>query len=63
VRALMVDAEARAKVPFDPQATHRLIVRSVSAAQRPRRPSGEGPKRASRSQNQSKRKQAEAGVR
>jgi len=38
VRALMLEAESRAKVPFDPQGEHRLIVRSVSAKQRPRRP-------------------------
>jgi hypothetical protein len=36
--ALMEAAAARAKVPFDPACKHRLIIRSVSAKQRPRRP-------------------------
>ena len=38
VRALMREAEARAKVAFDPGGVHRLIIKSVSAKQRPRRP-------------------------
>jgi hypothetical protein len=38
VKALMLEAEAHAKVPFDPKATHRLIIKSVSPKQRPRRP-------------------------
>jgi hypothetical protein len=38
VRALRREAEARAKVPFDPHGAHRLIIKSVSANQRPRRP-------------------------
>ncbi|MHB1935326.1 MAG: hypothetical protein ACYCOR_01925 [Acidobacteriaceae bacterium] len=38
VAALMQEAAARAKVPFDPKGRHRLIIRSVSAKQRPRRP-------------------------
>ena len=38
VRALMQDAEARAKVAFDLNGEHRLIIKSVSAKQRPRRP-------------------------
>jgi hypothetical protein len=38
VVALMEAAAARAKVPFDPTCKHRLIIRSVSAKQRPRRP-------------------------
>jgi len=38
VRALMQEAEARAKVAFDPGGEHRLIIKSVSAKQRPRRP-------------------------
>ena len=38
VRALMQEAEARAKVAFDPDGEHRLIIKSVSAKQRPRRP-------------------------
>jgi hypothetical protein len=39
VRTLMQEAVARAKVPLDPQAAHRLIIKSISAKQRPRRPS------------------------
>jgi hypothetical protein len=37
VVALMKAALERAKVPLDPRATHRLVIRSVSARQRPRR--------------------------
>ena len=36
--ALMESATTRAKVPFDPAGKHRLIIRAVSAKQRPRRP-------------------------
>jgi hypothetical protein len=39
VRALMDEAVARAAAPFNPRNRHRLIVRSVSAKQRQRRPS------------------------
>jgi hypothetical protein len=38
VKALMNEAVARARVPFDPKGVHRLIIKSVSAKQRPRRP-------------------------
>jgi len=38
VQALMREATARAAVPFDPKGKHRLIIKSVSAKQRPRRP-------------------------
>jgi hypothetical protein len=38
VRALMQEAAARAVVPFDPRNKHRLIIKSISAKQRPRRP-------------------------
>ena len=37
VRALMKEAVSRAAVPFDPKGTHRVILRAVSAKQRPRR--------------------------
>jgi hypothetical protein len=37
VRALIAEALARADVPFDPRAHRRLVIRSVSARQRPRR--------------------------
>jgi hypothetical protein len=38
VRALMQEAAARAVVPLDPRNKHRLIIKSISAKQRPRRP-------------------------
>jgi hypothetical protein len=37
VRALMNTALERAKAPIDPKCVHRLIIKSVSAKQRPRR--------------------------
>jgi hypothetical protein len=42
VTALMSEAVARARVPFDPKGAHRLIIKSVSAKQRPRRPAVTG---------------------
>ena len=38
VAALMAEATHKAKVPLDPDNKHRLIIRSVAATQRPRRP-------------------------
>ncbi|HEY4710206.1 MAG TPA: hypothetical protein VIH46_08555 [Candidatus Acidoferrales bacterium] len=38
IRALMEDALRRAKVPMDPNQKRKLIIRSISAKQRPRRP-------------------------
>ena len=38
VKALMATAIERAPVPFDPAARPRLIIKSISAKQRPRRP-------------------------
>ncbi len=38
VKTLMREAAARAAIPFDPHGEHRLIIKSVSAKQRPRRP-------------------------
>jgi len=38
IRALMLEAESRAIRPFDPHSAYRLIVKSISAKQRPRRP-------------------------
>jgi hypothetical protein len=38
VRALMLEAVARATPGFDPKGVHRLIIKSISAKQRPRRP-------------------------
>lgn len=43
--SLMKTAMARAKVPIDPEGHVRLIIRSVSAKQRPRRPKSPGPHR------------------
>jgi hypothetical protein len=43
VRALMDEAVARAAAPFDPRNRHRLIIKCVSARQRPRRPGGPVP--------------------
>jgi Domain of unknown function (DU1801) len=39
VKALMAQALKRAVVPFDPITPGRLIIKSISAKQRPRRPS------------------------
>jgi len=38
VRALMREALARADVPFDRRARRRIVIKSISAKQRPRRP-------------------------
>jgi hypothetical protein len=38
VRTLMREAVERAKIPIDSKGTRRMIIRSVSAKQRPRRP-------------------------
>jgi hypothetical protein len=38
VRKLMKTALERAKAPIDPKGAHQLIIKSVSAKQRPRRP-------------------------
>lgn len=38
VCVLMQEAAARAAVPLDPRGSHRLIIKSMSAKQRPRRP-------------------------
>ena len=47
VKALMREAIATAALPFDPRGEHRLIIKSVSAKQRPRRPA-ESPAKAAR---------------
>lgn len=41
VSALIDEALTKAKVPLDPSARGRLVIKSVSARQRPRRPGGE----------------------
>lgn len=40
IRDLMQEALASAKTPFDSRTQHRLIIKSISTAQRPRRPAG-----------------------
>ena len=39
VKELMQEAVARARVPFNKAGKHQLIIKSISAKQRPRRPS------------------------
>jgi len=39
LQVLMREAEARAKVAFNPNGTHRLIIKSFSQKRKPRRPS------------------------
>jgi len=48
VQELMREAATRAKVPFDPHGKHRLIIKSISAAQKPRRPASASPKASAR---------------
>jgi hypothetical protein len=43
VKALMKEAVARAVVPFVSHGSRRLIIKSVSAKQRPRRPAADAP--------------------
>ncbi len=59
LRTLMADATARAKVAFPPHGEHRLIVKAVSARQRPRRPAAP-PKTASAKATAQSRKKASA---
>jgi hypothetical protein len=40
VKKLMQEATVRAAIPFDASGTSRLIIKSISAKQRPRRPAG-----------------------
>jgi hypothetical protein len=63
VRSLMQEAVARAKVPFDSKGAHRLIIRSISPTQRPRRPAGEGVVRDARPAMKNKRKKASPSAR
>jgi hypothetical protein len=41
IEALIAEAVSRSEPPFDPEAEQRLVIKSVSAKQRPRRPPGE----------------------
>jgi hypothetical protein len=56
VQELMRDAAVRAKKPFDPKGERKIIIRSVSAKQRPRRPSEGDDAPAARSATRSKAK-------
>jgi hypothetical protein len=38
IRTLIRDALSRARVPFDPKARRRMVIKSISAKQRPRQP-------------------------
>ena len=51
IKDLMQQALEIAKVPFAPQGEHRLIIKSVSANQRPRRPKAISAKRANTATN------------
>jgi len=57
VKALMLEATERAKVPFDPNGTHRLIVKSISAKQKPRRPTSKPVNKAGKAASKGKAKQ------
>ncbi|HEY6446066.1 MAG TPA: DUF1801 domain-containing protein [Acidobacteriaceae bacterium] len=46
IRALMEEAVARGRAPFDPKSKGKLVIKSVSAKQRPRRPAESGASRA-----------------
>jgi hypothetical protein len=41
IEALIAGAVARSEPPFDPAAAQRLVIKSISAKQRPRRPAAE----------------------
>jgi hypothetical protein len=45
VKKMMLEATARAAVPFSPQGAPRIIIKSISAKQRPRRPGKDAPGR------------------
>jgi len=63
VRALMREAEARAKVAFDAKGKPQLIIRSIAATQRPRRPVEKSAAGTGGTRTQSKAKRALAGRR
>jgi hypothetical protein len=54
VQEMMRQAQTLAEVPFDPQGAHRLIIKSISANQRPRRPMVKAASRVARSVTQAK---------
>lgn len=63
VRLLMQEAQARAKAPFDSKGAHRLIIRSISPTQRPRRPMEAPTDRDARPAAKNKGKKAPASAR
>jgi hypothetical protein len=63
VRELMREATERAKAHFDPQGAHRLIIKSISPTQKPRRPAEKGAARPASAAVESKRKRARASAR
>lgn len=63
VQDLMKEAVTRAKVPLDPRSKHRLIIKSVSAKQRPRRPVTEVKSLQSPSRKRSKGRKTEVSLR
>jgi hypothetical protein len=62
VRSLLKEAVARAVVPFDSRGTRRLIIKSISAKQRPRRPT-KGASKTSPSQEPSRTRKSPSGKR
>ena len=58
VQALMKEATERAKVSFDPKGKHRLIIKSISAKQKPRRPAAKSVKTAGNATVNGKEKKA-----
>jgi hypothetical protein len=62
VQDLMKEATARAKVPFDSNGAHRLIIKSISATQRTRRPAAERAIRVAPPEKKSKGKKAQTGA-
>jgi hypothetical protein len=62
VQDLMRQATAKAKVPFDSNGVHRLIIKSISATLRPRRPAAKSAIRAVRPKKKSNAKKAQAGA-
>jgi hypothetical protein len=62
VQDLMREATVRAKVPFDSNGAHRLIIKSISATQRPRQPAAKSATRAVSPEKKSMGKKAPAGA-
>ena len=63
VQELMRQAQDLAKVPFDPRGAHQLIIKSISANQRPRRPAAKSVPPAARPGTLGKSKRKSASTR